>query len=379
MQILERFNFSYNGSNHNNETNLELKICITSTTAAGLDRLLPWIFYHKVIGVSDFFLFVEGEAATTNSCKVLESIPGVHAVPRTRELEKQQAKSRLWNDTRMTFFANKPCNYELFFKQNLNMEMAIVMAREAGMDWIFHFDTDELLHPAGTRDYSMVELLTQIPADVDTVVFLNYEAAVETDDIKEPFSEVSMFKKNFGHLPSDSSFNVYYHEAARNNPDFFLAYGNGKSGARMQQDLGPSGAHRWEYDLRTPIEITMKEAAILHYTYSRFSDLTTRRDRCNCKPTKEDIEKCFFLPFERSAFIIASNSTQPEMLQWYNEHVVWTDEVLKDKLLKAGILTRIYAPLVIIRRLMKSGVFTNVTASANANSTSIAESLKLRP
>ena len=51
------------------------QICIISTTSAGLEQTLPWIFYHKVIGVSTFFLFVEGKAASHNVSKVLESIP----------------------------------------------------------------------------------------------------------------------------------------------------------------------------------------------------------------------------------------------------------------------------------------------------------------
>ena len=42
------------------------------------------------------------------------------------------------------------------------------------MEWIFHLDTDELLHPAGTREYSVRELLKGLPADVDMVVFPNY-------------------------------------------------------------------------------------------------------------------------------------------------------------------------------------------------------------
>ena len=42
------------------------------------------------------------------------------------------------------------------------------------MEWIFHLDTDELLHPAGTRGYSVTELLMDVPADVDMIVFSNY-------------------------------------------------------------------------------------------------------------------------------------------------------------------------------------------------------------
>jgi len=39
------------------------------------------------------------------------------------------AISRIWNETWLASFFYKPCNYELFVKQSLNMEMAIVMAR----------------------------------------------------------------------------------------------------------------------------------------------------------------------------------------------------------------------------------------------------------
>ncbi|MCL7034249.1 hypothetical protein MKW94_013019, partial [Papaver nudicaule] len=50
-------------------------ICITTSTSADLEQILPWIFYHKVIGVTTFFLFVEGKAASPNVTAVLESIP----------------------------------------------------------------------------------------------------------------------------------------------------------------------------------------------------------------------------------------------------------------------------------------------------------------
>ncbi|XVE61077.1 hypothetical protein DITRI_Ditri06bG0010900 [Diplodiscus trichospermus] len=227
------------------------KICIISSTSAGLEQTLPWIFYHKVIGVSTFFLFVEGKAASPNVSKVLESIPGVKLIHRTKELEEQQAKSRIWNETWLAVFFYKPCNYELFVKQSLNMEMSIVMARDAGMDWIIHLDTDELIHPAGAREYSLRQLLSDVPENVDMAVFPNYESCVERDDIKEPFTEISMFKKNYDHLPKDIYFGNY-REATRGNPNYFLTYGNGKSAARIQDHLRPNGAHRWHNYMKAP-------------------------------------------------------------------------------------------------------------------------------
>ncbi|PON64546.1 Glycosyltransferase-like [Trema orientale] len=344
-------------------------ICITTSTSAGLEQTLPWIYYHKVIGVSTFLLFVEGKAASANVSKVLESIPGVKVIYRTRELEEQQARSRIWNETWLASFFYKPCNYELFVKQSLNMEMAIVMAREARMDWIFHLDTDELIHPAGTREYSLRQLLSDVPGDVDMVTFPNYESSVERDDIKEPFSEVSMFKKNYDHLPKDVYFGNYK-EATRGNPNYFLTYGNGKSAARIQDHLRPNGAHRWHNYMKTPKEIKLEEAAVLHYTYPKFSDLTSRRDRCGCKPTKDDVKRCFMLEFDRAAFIIASTATEEEMLRWYRERIVWTDKELNMKLMRKGILTRIYAPTVIIQGLRESGVFLSAIESAEQASLS---------
>ncbi|KAL1813510.1 hypothetical protein ACET3Z_023575 [Daucus carota] len=356
---LRGWNFEYG-------SDLQPKICITTSTSAGLEQILPWMFYHKVIGVSSFILFVEGKAASSNVSKVLQSIPGVQVIFRTKELEERQAKSRIWNETWLSNFFYKPCNYELFVKQSLNMEMAIVLAREGGMDWIIHLDTDELVHPAGTREYSLRELFANVPQKADMVVFPNYESSVERDDIKDPFSEVSMFKKNFEHLPKETYYGNYK-EATRGNPNYFMTYGNGKAAARIIDNLRPNGAHRWHNYKKTPMEIKLEEAAVLHYTYPKFSDLTSRRDRCGCKPTKEDVKRCFMLDFDRAAFIIASTATEEEMFQWYREHVVWTDEALKLRLIMKGILTRIYAPMVIIQGLRESGIFTSVIESAQEN------------
>ncbi|KAK5835642.1 glycosyltransferase-like KOBITO 1 [Gossypium arboreum] len=347
------------------EDSLKPKICITTSTSAGLVQILPWMFYHKVIGVRTFYLFVEGHAASPNVSRVLESIPGVKVIYRTKELEEQQAKSRIWNETWLSSFFYKPCNYELFVKQSLNMENAIFMARDAGMDWIIHLDTDELIYPAGASEYSLRQVLLDLPSDVDLVVFPNYESSVERDDIKDPFGEVSMFKKNYDHLPKETYFGLY-REATRGNPNYFLTYGNGKEAARVQDELRPNGAHRWHNYMKTPNEIKLDNAAVLHYTYAKFSDLTSRRDRCGCKPTQEDVKRCFMLEFDRAAFIIASTATEEELLHWYREHVVWGDKDLRLKLLRKGILTRIYTPMAIIQALRESGVFSSVIANAPA-------------
>ena len=46
-------------------------------------------------------------------------------------------------------------------------------------------------------------------------------------------------------------------------------------------------------------EETSDEVAVLHYTYNKFDDLKSRRDRCDCAPTEDDAKRCFILPFDR--------------------------------------------------------------------------------
>ncbi|KAL3365436.1 hypothetical protein AABB24_010529 [Solanum stoloniferum] len=110
------------------------------------------------------------------------------------------------------------------------------------------------MHPVGTSEYSLRRLLADIPEDVDMVVFPNYESSVERDDVKEPFSEVSMFKKNYDHLTKEMYFGNYK-EATRGNPNYFLTYENGKSAARVQGHLRSNGAHRWHNYMKSPKEM----------------------------------------------------------------------------------------------------------------------------
>ncbi|AQK91190.1 Glycosyltransferase-like KOBITO 1 [Zea mays] len=148
------------------------------------------------------------------------------------------------------------------------------------MDWIIHLDTDELIHPVGAREYSLRRLLLDVPNNVDMVNFPNYESSIDRDDIMDSFTEVSMFKKYYDHLAKGTYFGLYK-EATRGNPNYFLmVMGNQLQG-----------------------EIKLEEAAILHYAYTKFSDLTSRRDRCGCKPTKEDVKRCIILEFDCLAII----------------------------------------------------------------------------
>lgn len=67
---------------------------------------------------------------------------------------------------------------------------AIKLAREDQVDWILHIDTDELVYPGGSPEYSLQQFLGTQPAEVDMLVFPNYESMPESSNVVRPFEEV---------------------------------------------------------------------------------------------------------------------------------------------------------------------------------------------
>ncbi|EFN51864.1 hypothetical protein CHLNCDRAFT_7951, partial [Chlorella variabilis] len=322
------------------------KIAFVVTTSDSLQQIRIWISYHKALGVTTFYIFADGQAARADNVAALRALPGVTVVLRDAELRRRHENSRIWKESWLSAFFHKPCNHELFVLQSLNMEVGIEMALKDGIDWLLHVDTDELIYPSGSPAYSLQEVLGQVPADVDTLVFPNYESLPERDDVVDPFLEVTMFKKNYAHVVSDLYFKSYG-VVARGNPNYFITYGNGKSAARVQHGMRPNGAHRWHSYVKTPKEWSSDQAAVLHFTYNRFSDLKSRRDRCDCAPTEEDAKRCFILPFDRMAFLEASLKNDTELMDWFRQRLVWSDPAVVNDLLKKGLFTRIYEPQVI--------------------------------
>ena len=122
----------------------------------------------------------------------------------------------------------------------------------------------------------------------------------------------------------------------------------------MVNGLRPNGAHRWYNYFKTPKEWSSRSAAVLHYTYNRFADLKSRRDRCDCAPTKEDAKKCFILDFDRIAFMEASLKNDEELMQFFKDRLVWDNAETVTKLVNIGLFGRIYEPQLLLRGIKEA-------------------------
>lgn len=336
---------------HHHHPHTPAQIAFCATTSEPLKDIRHWLQWNRAIGVSRFYLFVQGRAGTAANVAALGREPGVTVVPDDEELRAAHASSRIWNETWLSSFFHKPCNHELFVLQSLNMERAIQLAQRDGVDWLLHIDTDELVHPGGTRHFSLQEVLAAVAPEVDVLVFPNHESLPERADVRDPFLEVTLFKRNYQHVQGEL-YSRNYAAVAHGNPNYFITYANGKAAARVQPGLRPNGAHRWNNYAKAVREETSAATGVLHYTYNRLSDLKNRRDRCDCAPTEEDAKRCFILPFDRLAFLRASLLDDDGLARFFADHLLWNDTKLVNDLINKGLFMRMHEPQIMIRGFM---------------------------
>ena len=137
-----------------------------TTTSGNVESTKLWIKYHSAIGVSDFYLFTNGQADHEAARHELEKWAGVKVFGNNYKLDHMKANSRAWNESWLGAFFNKPCNHELFVMQTLNMEVALKQGFKDGIEWMIHLDTDELFYPGSTPDYNIQQYLNSLDKSV---------------------------------------------------------------------------------------------------------------------------------------------------------------------------------------------------------------------
>ncbi|TKA44661.1 hypothetical protein B0A54_04611 [Friedmanniomyces endolithicus] len=120
-------------------------------------------------------------------------------------------------------------------------------------EWILHIDSDELLfEPGGEGSNSWSRR-----RDVGSVRFTNHEALPLSTTSENVFQDCTWFRFN-----SDAE-----------SRQHFMAYGNGKSAARLTHRIAPAGPHGFSGYRGQVYEPPADEVMILHYptpTYERW-------------------------------------------------------------------------------------------------------------
>ena len=319
-------------------------VAVATTCASSSRQLTDWLEYHRAIGVTRFYIFEEGTTAGRWS-------PDVYVFSRKTANENQKNSPSRFAKWLAPYYAsgNSTCGANaLFVRQTLNLELAIARAKKDGIEWLLHVDVDELVYPAGSSTFDLRDVLARQSPHIDRVVFPNYEAVPERPsyELNEPntFKSVTLFKRNHLHIDT-ATYARFAQSARRDNPNFFLAYANGKSACRVSSPgLRPNGAHRFKTKGGGK-EVTISESAVLHYPFVSAARARERAHRCDCA----DVKECSMLAFD----LVLADKVRREAADfesWFDERVVESNSTRREALLKAGVYARIHAPTLLIGR-----------------------------
>ena len=314
------------------------RVCIVTTVRDPGLCLESFIRYHLAIGIDHIYVFFDDPEDP--AVQIALKFSNVTAIPNDEALQVQQA---LWNVLYPT--CEPHIGYEVMARQILNVETAIQLALDQGMDWILHIDGDELFYPG---QMSALDYFDQLSSNIFQVRFLNYEAAPEVFDIGDYFHEVTLFKKNPATL--NPEFYTQFRSISGKS-QYFLAYQNGKSAARLHPDLLPNGVHG--FDVPENYTLVTSLPCVLHYLNCGFQNYYKKYAQLGNFPDywwgSKSTPICF--PFHLASRDAYCSGDMACMAALYQEFVLYDNPAINQSLIEKGILTRISYPSQLLSSL----------------------------
>lgn len=316
---------------------------VTTLKNAG-NVLDSFLAYHLAIGFAHVFLFFD-DAADPDLPRAA-AYPGVTAIAHDAALRERWRRLPQY-DEQAPFMER-----EVMARQVLNVALAMELARERGLDWLLNIDSDELFFSPGESASDHFAALSKQP--VETVVYLNYEAMPEREDIGDFFREVNLFKvpPELNRRPITAEVVRAVKTTPQFNPDFFHFYGSGKSAVRVSAPgMQPNGVHSFVRRDGPWQTAESRQHHILHYaccgfdafwmkycTLGRFSDQWWE---------KYDIAASIGR-FHLEARDVVARGDRDAARAFYRERVIMEDKQRVDALIGLGVLARFPQPRQIL-------------------------------
>ena len=157
---------------------------VTTLRNAG-NVLGSFIAYHLALGFGRLYLFFDDPADP--------DLPRAAAHARVTAIGHDRELRERWRHLPQYSGQAQFLDREVMARQVLNTELAMELARADGFDWLLHIDSDELFYSPRQSVAEHFDLVEK--QRLETVVYLNYEAAPDRDEIGDFFREVAMFLK----------------------------------------------------------------------------------------------------------------------------------------------------------------------------------------
>ncbi|MFS8823494.1 glycosyltransferase family 2 protein, partial [Synechococcus sp. W60.2] len=307
------------------------RVCIITTVRDPGVCLESFIRYHLALGIAHIYIFFDDPEDP--AIQVALQFSDVTAIPNDEGLQVQQALGNVLYPK-----YGPHTGYEVMARQILNVETAIQLALDQGMDWILHIDGDELFYPG---QMMALDWFDQVSDDIFQVTFLNHEAAPEVFEVEDYFRDVALFKKNPAALEPGLCTEF---QRVSGKSQYFLAYQNGKSAARIYPSLLPNSVH--SFDIPECHTLVTSFPSILHYLncgfqnyYKKYAQLGNFPDywwRSKSNPIR--------VPFHLASRDAYCSGDRTCMAALYQEFILYSSPETNQNLIEKGILTRISYP-----------------------------------
>ena len=314
------------------------RVCIITTVRDPGVCLESFICYHLALGIAHIYIFFDDPEDP--AIQVALQFSDVTAIPNDEALQVQQALGNVLYPK-----YGPHTGYEVMARQILNVETAIQLALDQGMDWILHIDGDELFYPG---QMMALDWFDQVSDDIFQVTFLNHEAAPEVFEVEDYFRDVTLFKKNPAALEPGLCTEF---QRVSGKSQYFLAYQNGKSAARIHPTLLPNSVH--SFDIPECHTLVTSFPSILHYLncgfqnyYKKYAQLGNFPDywwRSKSNPIR--------VPFHLASRDAYCSGDRTCMAALYQEFILYSSPETNQNLIEKGILTRISYPSQLLSSL----------------------------
>lgn len=173
-------------------------------------------------------------------------------------------------------------------RQMLAVGVVMGLALEEGVDWLLHLDSDEVVAPYEAAQPLLPYLAAQ-PADIDEVIFPNFEVVPEAEEVDDPFRDLTLFKKSPYYLRYREFEHLYTAwKGASGKFKLFNAYITGKSALRLadvEEAFVPYSVHHF-LPMRFTENVKIEDAGgpvILHYPHCGLARFVARFTGFNAK------------------------------------------------------------------------------------------------
>lgn len=305
-----------------------------------------FVAYHLAIGFAHIYLIFDDPADPELSR--LASHPHVTA------MAHDSALRRAWTGLRLYAANADHVDREVMARQVLNVEHVMNLARQRGFAWLLHIDSDELFLSPNESAAAHFAWLDAQP--FETVVYQNYEAVPEADDIADCFREVDLFKvpAALRRQPTTAEGMALAKATPQFLPNFYHYYDNGKSAVRLAaKDMLPKGVHAFIRPRGTYVSARSPLQSVLHYACCGFEAFWTKyvtlgrfADRWW---DKYDIAAAIGT-FHLEARDVVCGGDREAARRFYRERIALQDAGRIQALIDRGFLARIATPRELLTR-----------------------------